>query len=226
MGHWEIKGLKGCKNWACPLVHPFVLFILLVCPFIHSFLTLVVCTPFQTNISEDCWLHSLWYSWGLINPCHALLCEFLLFPGFWLIEQFAHICWQTADQIELKFGVWTHYLWDSPGLINLWSCSNMNPHPGLWFVPTLITHIHSPMGDFHVQMIQVLYIIYPFKCAHRSGQFVGPVYHKQLLYSWHGGKSWRQLARQSSDIMASLLGMSSIRLFPSFSQLQTCFTCL
>ena len=45
---------------------------------------------------------------GLINfwSCSP---EFQLFPGFWEIKEFLHICGQTNYQIELIFGGRTHF---------------------------------------------------------------------------------------------------------------------
>ena len=41
------------------------------------------------------------------------------FPGFWLVEQFPHICRQPADWIELQFAGWTHQDWLTFGHIVL-----------------------------------------------------------------------------------------------------------
>ena len=67
---------------------------------------------FRTNRSwnkyQTWWIHSLWYSPDLFNFWSPST-EFSLFPDLWLNEQFPHICWQTADQIRLKFGELMHY---------------------------------------------------------------------------------------------------------------------
>ena len=79
----------------------------LVCPdtllSIHH--TFVVSANFWINCvgdwSQTWWMHSLWYSSGLVIFCSGFK-EFQLFPGLWFVEQFMYIWRQTADQIELK----------------------------------------------------------------------------------------------------------------------------
>ena len=65
-------------------------------------------TKCWTNCAQMWWAYSLWASPGLIN-FWSWSTEFLPFPGFWLVGQIPHICRQTADWIQLKFGGPSHF---------------------------------------------------------------------------------------------------------------------
>ena len=97
-----------CATFAC--LSPVNCNALSVHPFVCSSdgHTFVVSAHFRTNSSRDWsqtwWIYSLYYSLGLINFC-SRSAEFSPVASRWLIEQFPHIGRQTADLIELKFGV-------------------------------------------------------------------------------------------------------------------------
>ena len=81
-------------------------------PNIRCFLASDWLSRFHTFVDKPLirfgWAHALWASPNLINFwSHST--EFMLFPGFWLVEQFLCICSQTTDQMRLQFGGPTHF---------------------------------------------------------------------------------------------------------------------
>ena len=96
----------------------------------------VVSADFRKNCSGDWsqtwWIHSLWYSPGMIN----FLFIFLWISAFsWpLIYQAVSAHLQTnlcSDWVKIW---WANLLWASSGLINFWSCSASTlDSPWLWW---------------------------------------------------------------------------------------------
>ena len=64
----------------------------------------------------------------LVKQFWSVSAEFHSFPGFWLAKQFVGIFRQTADWMELRFSVWTHFL---------------NLHAWLTFAQALLNSRHS-----------------------------------------------------------------------------------
>ena len=67
--------------------------------------------------------------------------EFLVFPGLWIVELYPYIYRQSTDQIELRFGAWTHYGIPKPdGLYQDW----------LNFANTAESQLICPHSDYNL----------------------------------------------------------------------------
>ena len=144
--------------------------------------------PASLHLQTDCWSHwvKIWWantlqaSASIIN-FWMLFTEFPPFSSIWLVDQFLHICRQTADQIELKFGRWTHHGTLRPdGPYKVWNGYNCKSQ--LWFAPTLITFIRGCASiDALNKFLLFWYSVFVFKAPHLIGANYCVTFHSKFL---------------------------------------------